>query len=81
MICCIAPSAPPRNVDLQANSSTSIQVSWLPPADDDQNGIITGYQIRVNSTDTNMISVIDAKGSPIVISGAKLPKYIHSCTT
>ena len=69
MICCIAPSAPPRNVDVQANSSTSIQVSWLPPADDDQNGIITGYQIRVNSTDTNMISLIDAKESPIVISG------------
>ena len=73
-----APSAPPRNVDVHAKSSTSIEVSWSPPPDDDQNGIIIGYQLWVNSsTDPRLTSLIllDANESSALISGTYLPTY------
>ena len=31
-------------------SSTSVRVSWLPPPEEDQNGVIIGYQLQLNST-------------------------------
>ena len=75
----IAPSAPPRDVNAQAYSSTSMQVSWLPPPEGSQNGIIVGYQLWLNSsTDPNMTSLVDASQSPAVISGTYL-LLLYSC--
>ena len=76
----IAPSAPPRNVDVQVINSTSIEVSWSPPPDNDQNGIIIGYQLWVNSsTDPRLtfLILIGANESSAVISGIELLK--HTC--
>ena len=40
------PDEPPRNVSVETGSSTSLVVRWMPPAEDRQNGLITGYKIR-----------------------------------
>jgi hypothetical protein len=37
----------PTNVQATILNSSSVQVSWDPPVDKDQNGIIRGYQIHV----------------------------------
>ena len=37
----------PRNVRARSINSSSVEVSWNPPVDDDKNGVIRGYQIFV----------------------------------
>ena len=67
---CVAPSSPPRNVVVQAISSTSIQVSWLPPSDDNKNGVITGYQLWVNSSsDPTIHSLKEVQEMTAIITG------------
>ena len=41
---CVEPSGPPSDVKIDAISSTSISMSWKPPAILDWNGIITTYK-------------------------------------
>ena len=43
------PSGPPRNITVWAVSSTSIEISWLPPAEEDQNGVIFGYKLKLTN--------------------------------
>lgn len=38
----------PTNVRVSAVNSTTIHVSWKPPAEKDRNGIIRGYHIHVH---------------------------------
>ncbi|XP_075065536.1 receptor-type tyrosine-protein phosphatase delta isoform X4 [Mixophyes fleayi] len=45
------PSAHPQDIRCNSQSSTSILVSWLPPPEDKQNGVITAYAIRYNEVD------------------------------
>lgn len=37
----------PQEVKVVANDTTSLQVTWQPPLDKDQNGIINGYHVYV----------------------------------
>uniref|UniRef100_A0A8C5M2F3 Receptor-type tyrosine-protein phosphatase S n=1 Tax=Leptobrachium leishanense TaxID=445787 RepID=A0A8C5M2F3_9ANUR len=45
------PSAPPQDIRCNSQSSTSILVSWLPPASENQNGLITAYSIKYTMLD------------------------------
>ncbi|GFT51976.1 neogenin [Nephila pilipes] len=47
------PSATPQNVTLEPASSSSIIIRWEPPPKEFQNGIITGYKIRVKKKNGN----------------------------
>ncbi|KAF8763513.1 Netrin receptor DCC like protein [Argiope bruennichi] len=47
------PSATPQNVSLEPASSSSIIIRWEPPPKEFQNGIITGYKIRVKKKNGN----------------------------
>ncbi|CAI5437509.1 unnamed protein product [Caenorhabditis angaria] len=40
------PSAPPQNIQAEADSSTSVRVSWEEPDGDSVNGEITGYRLK-----------------------------------
>ena len=44
-----APSGPPLNVAVFAESSTSLLVKWNPPTELERNGVITYYIIRYTS--------------------------------
>lgn len=37
----------PRNVEVRKVNSSTLEVSWEPPADNNRNGVIRGYQIYV----------------------------------
>ena len=54
--CCIsaAPTFPPQNPSLSLLTSCSINVTWLPPPPEHQNGIIRHYLINVTETETGM---------------------------
>ncbi|XP_059173619.1 neogenin-like isoform X2 [Physella acuta] len=43
------PTDTPQNFTLELTSSTSVVVRWQPPPETKQNGIITGYKIRVKA--------------------------------
>ncbi|XP_066511325.1 receptor-type tyrosine-protein phosphatase S-like isoform X6 [Hoplias malabaricus] len=40
------PSAAPREVQCMSRSSSSLLVSWRPPPEESQNGVLTGYELR-----------------------------------
>ena len=42
-----APISSPQNVSVDVISSEAISVTWEPPLDDDQNGMIMSYAIRL----------------------------------
>ncbi len=42
----------PQNVRASAVNSSSVRVDWDPPAEDDRNGVIRGYQIFVEPKNT-----------------------------
>ncbi|KAK7896385.1 hypothetical protein WMY93_021710 [Mugilogobius chulae] len=44
------PVAAPLNVSLEVVLSRSIKVSWLPPPRSDQNGLISGFKIRLRKS-------------------------------
>ena len=59
----IVPSSPPVNVTVMSAHPGSLDLSWQPPPEIDQNGPITGYEIqytRVGSTGT-MDEVISSR--------------------
>ena len=50
---CPVPSGSPINITLEAESSSELFISWQPPEQLKQNGIITGYRILISSSDTS----------------------------
>lgn len=66
----IVPSGPPREVMVQAISSTSIQVSWQPPQEEDKNGVIIGYQLTLrSSSDSRILSFTQVHNLTALIPG------------
>ena len=54
MLYSTVPSSPPQNVMVTSVNPSSLRVSWQPPLEISQNGIITGYVIsytRVGTSD------------------------------
>ena len=44
------PDGAPVNVTVEVKSSTTIFISWQPPEKLKQNGIITSYNVEINSS-------------------------------
>ncbi|KAJ8305579.1 hypothetical protein KUTeg_016124 [Tegillarca granosa] len=40
-----APAAPPKNLKINATSSTELYLSWEPPPEETQNGALSGYKV------------------------------------
>ncbi|CAI2320263.1 unnamed protein product [Caenorhabditis sp. 36 PRJEB53466] len=55
------PSAPPTNIQTEAESSTSVRVSWDEPDGESVNGEITGYRLKYKT------KARGAKGNTLVI--------------
>uniref|UniRef100_A0A1I7U5V7 Protein sidekick n=1 Tax=Caenorhabditis tropicalis TaxID=1561998 RepID=A0A1I7U5V7_9PELO len=55
------PSAPPTNIQAEADSSTSVRVSWDEPEEETVNGEITGYRLKYKT------KARGAKGNTLVI--------------
>ncbi len=46
-----APSGPPTDVQVYAVSSTALRITWSPPEPLDRNGVISGYELVLRSTE------------------------------
>ncbi|MEQ2200693.1 hypothetical protein XENOCAPTIV_001758, partial [Xenoophorus captivus] len=58
------PTAPPQDVKCHSPSSTSILVSWRPPAVELQNGILTQYTIHYAATEGEDTAARQVSGIP-----------------
>ena len=56
------PSGAPTNVTVEALSSTSLLITWEPPAPSQRNGVITHYRVLVTS-DSGDTQVLDVSAS------------------
>ena len=56
------PSGAPTNITVESLSSTSLIITWEPPAPSQRNGVITQYRLLVTS-DSGETEVYDVSGS------------------
>ena len=56
------PSGAPTNITVESLSSTSLMITWEPPAPSQRNGVITQYRLLVTS-DSGETEVYDVSGS------------------
>lgn len=59
-------------------NSTSFTLSWDPPADESQNGVIRQYHIRVTEEDTDTMSTYTTNDTAITLTNLH-PYYIYKC--
>ena len=75
----LVPSAPPDDVTGEALSSTSIVLSWQPPAPEMQNGIIRLYNVTVWESNTGNIFISSTVYTNITVSPLH-PFYTYHCS-
>ena len=73
----LAPSGPPLNVAIRTVNSTTIQVTWAPPAPENQNGIITLYNINVTVSPTNGGFTLNTSTTSLNVTGLH-PHYTYT---
>lgn len=79
MILFVAPSGPPQNFVVAVTDNTVLTVSWDPPADDMQNGVVTSYALDCMGSDATTFSF--SVDSPQNISvGVFVPQVTYNCT-
>ena len=66
---CITAFAPPLNVSaIQSSSSAPVEVSWSPPTDGANTGIITGYRIYYGNGQNVSIQAILSSSNDIILT-------------
>ena len=64
------PSSSPRDVIVESNNQTSLNVSWQPPLKIDHNGPINAYVINYISNGCNNVMIVNVtSGTTHTISG------------
>ena len=77
----LVPSAPPNNVTGFVINSTSISLSWEPPADEELNGLLREYQVDITEVETGTTFQLStlATETTIIISSLH-PYYNYLCS-
>ena len=73
-----APSAPPQNVSLDSITSSSISLSWEPPLDDQRNGIIVQYTIRIVLVDEGSYIFVNSTIPSVTVTSLR-PYTTYDC--
>ena len=67
---CVVPSASPENLTGMFSSATSLLISWFPPPEQDQNGVIMGYNISYFEVDnSDIVTYTSTEETMINITG------------
>ena len=73
------PSVPPSNVNGYVIDSTSISLSWEPPPQERQNGVVTGYLVNITEVETGNTSQLYTSSTSITLSSLH-PSYTYICS-
>lgn len=72
-----APSGSPINTQARTINSTTIELRWELPPPEEQNGIVTSFQINITVTETKAIYLINSTANAINITELH-PHYGYS---
>ena len=76
----VVPTGAPQSLGAVAVSSSSIRITWIPPLEDQQNGVIRSYSINVTEIQTGTIKKFEAYGDEsIKIVNQLHPYYLYEC--
>ena len=73
------PSGAPQNFVITADSSTSLSMSWEPPAVQHRNGIITAYTINIMSEDGMSMTQTVSSGTSFRLESLR-PFVSYTCS-
>ncbi len=73
------PSESPINVTILPTNASTVIVSWVPPAEEDRNGVIQGYTVRVVGVHTEEDFTLSVSTTETVIGGLH-PFYSYKFT-
>ena len=61
-----APSGPPLHFTIEAAGTTVLEFSWSPPAEEERNGVITGYTLSCQPPADQLPAVFSDAGEYIL---------------
>ena len=74
------PTGAPQSLEAVAVSSSSIRITWIPPLEEQQNGVIRSYSINVTEIPTGNVRTFVAHGDErIKIVNQLHPYYMYGC--
>lgn len=74
-----APSGPPRNLSATSVNATTLLLKWLPPSQEEQNGIIVEYAITLTELSTNTsVDFVSISNSTETVINDLHPYYRYS---
>ena len=73
-----APSGAPLSLTSQ-KTSRSLTLSWDPPANESQNGVIRQYRVKIVEDDTNTMTTHTSNISMITLTNLH-PYYTYKCS-
>ena len=75
-----APSGPPTNFRVRADSSRSLVLSWDPPLPHHQNGIVRMYTVSVVLNNSAQITTIPTTANTIRVTALIRPFRTYICS-
>ena len=77
-ICPVVPTGPPQGVEVQSETSTTLVLSWQPPAPENQNGIIVHYIINITEMETGRLLSFTVNTTTLSVPTLH-PFYTYTC--
>ena len=77
--CPVVPSGPPQGVEVQSETSTTLVLSWQPPAPENQNGIIVHYKVNITEMETGRLLSFTAVNTTTLSVNMLHPFYTYTC--
>lgn len=76
----LVPTGAPLEVEATSLSSTHLELQWLPPVPENQNGVITAYYINITELNTGTAFTFAVSGTTLFFSSSTFhPYYKYSC--
>ena len=72
----LVPSSSPREFNASSQSSTTLQLSWLPPTSSDINGVIQFYNLSYTEIETGTFVTITVTTTSTVVNNLH-PFYLY----
>ena len=77
--CPVVPTGPPQGVEVQSETSTTLVLSWQPPAPENQNGIIVHYKVNITEMETGRLLSFTAVNTTTLSVSTLHPFYTYTC--
>ena len=78
-MCHTAPSGPPQNVSALVLSATHLLLSWEPPLNEEQNGVIEYYIVTIHQFESNISYSYHTEDLQYTVQHLH-PYYVYECT-